>query len=435
MTKIFLTNIFLLLAFAGSLMAQTSYKPSESNLQNREKLKDAKLGMFVHYGVYTQLDDPDEAWAMRKYTVPAYEKIAEGFDPDHFNAKELVANAKRLGFKYITITTKHHDGFCLFDSKYTNWSVMHYGKQRRDLIKEVADECHKQGIKLHFYYSLLDWHHPDFTFRKDEGGTYKNQTVKANRDEQEYFKYMENQLTELLSNYGTVDGIWFDGYWSKDTKRYPFDKIYDLIHKLQPACMVVNNHDMFYINGEDFMVYALYAKFPQKDYDSDPYLKQLPLQAMDMASDKWGYYSKQINKPADTLIRNLVKVAANNAIFLLNTGPLADGSMDKNFIDTMKVVKTWLAKNGETINGTRGGPFALDTWGGSTQKGKKIYVHLFNPKNTDFQLPALNQRVKRIQYFHGKQTVNYENKNGSLLLRLDKAKIDSLDTIIEIELE
>ena len=336
--KKIITAFSIMLVFSMAGFAQSSYIPSKSNLENREWFNNAKLGLFIHYGIYSQLDDVDEAWAMRKYTVPQYEKIADQFDPRDFNAKEWVAAAKKLGFKYITVTTKHHDGFCLFDSKYTDWTIMHHGKKRLDIIKALADECHKQGIKLWLYYSLLDWHHPDFVFRKDEGGTYKHQLPNPNRDEQKYIQYMKNQLTELLTKYGTVAGIWFDGYWSKDVGRYPLGEIYKLIHQLQPACMIINNHDMFYIPGEDAMVYALYDPFPQSAYDSDIRLKQMPLQAMDMSSNKWGYYSKQIYKPVDTLIHNMEKVAGKHASFVLNTGPLPNGKLDEHFIDTIKVV-------------------------------------------------------------------------------------------------
>ena len=344
MRKIFSVFLFFY-SLSWAVFAQPPYTPSKGNIKNRKWFENTRLGLFIHFGVYTQLDDPDEAWAMRKYTVPQYEKFADDFDAKDFNAKEWVATAKQLGFKYITVTTKHHDGFCLFDSKYTDWTIMHRGKYRHDIIKDLANECHKQGIKLWLYYSLLDWHHPDFVFRKDEGGTYNHQLQNPNRDEQKYIQYMKNQLTELLTNYGDVAGIWFDGYWSKDVSRWPFNEIYSLIHKLQPACIIINNHDMFYIPGEDAMVYALYDPFPQAAYGSDPRLKQMPLQAMDMSSNKWGYYSKQIYKPVDTLISNIKKVEKQHATFVLNTGPLPGGKIDSNFIDSMRKVNTLLIKN------------------------------------------------------------------------------------------
>lgn len=339
-------RVFLLLCMVFGLLhhMDAQYKPSKENIKNRQWFSNAALGMFIHYGVYTHLDDPDEAWVMRKYPLQTYEKMAEDLDPSAFDARKWVSEAKSLGFKYITVTTKHHDGFCLFDSKYTDWTIMHHGKRRIDMIKALADECHKQGMKLHLYYSLLDWHHPDFVFRKGEGGTYDKRPEVANRDEKRYIEYMKHQLTELLTNYGKIDGIWFDGYWSKDVSRWPFGEIYSLIHKLQPACMIVNNHDMFYIDGEDFMVYALYDPFPQQAYDSDPRLQAMPLQAMDMSTNKWGYYSKQVYKPVDSLIHNINKVKARKASFVLNTGPLADGSLDPKFIDSMKVVNLRLDK-------------------------------------------------------------------------------------------
>ena len=327
-----------LFLYSFSSFAQSAYVPSKSNMENRKWFENSGLGLFIHFGVYTQLDDPDEAWAMRKYTIPQYEKFADQFDSDQFDAKKLVSTAKRLGFKYITICTKHHDGFCLFDSKYTDWTIMHHGKYRHDIIKDVAYECHKQGIKLWLYYSLLDWHHPDFVFHKEDGGVYAHQLPNPNRDEQKYIRYMKNQLTELLTNYGSIAGIWFDGYWSKNTGRWPFGEIYGLIHKVQPACMIINNHDMFYIPGEDAAVYALYDPFPQHDYNSDPVLKELPLQAMDKSSDKWGYYSKQKYKSVDTLVNNMRKVSGRHATFLLNTGPLPDGRLDPHFVDSMEIV-------------------------------------------------------------------------------------------------
>lgn len=322
-----------------SASAQQGYVPTAGNLKNRHWFEHAGMGLFIHFGIYSGLDDPDEAWAMRHYTLPAYEAVADNFNPKNFDAKKWVTQAKALGFKFITLTTKHHDGFCLFDSKFTDWTVMHFGKFRKDIVKAVADECHKQGMKLFLYYSLLDWHQPDFVFHKEDGGVYQYQASNKNRDEQKYIQFMENQLTELLTNYGKIDGIWFDGYWSKNIDRWPFDNLYGLIHRLQPACLIGNNHDMFYISGEDYAIYALYDPFPKANYDKDAALKQIPLEAMDMSSDKWGYYSKQVYKTVNTLLDNIRKVADHKAVFLLNTGPLPDGRMDPHFIDTMRCVR------------------------------------------------------------------------------------------------
>jgi len=221
---------------------------------------------------------------------------------------------------------------------------MHHGKYRHDIIKAIADECRQQGIKLWLYYSLLDWHHPDFVFHQEDGGIYKYRPPNPNRDEQKYVQYMENQLTELLTNYSNIAGIWFDGYWSKNINRWPFEDIYGLIHKIQTACMIINNHDMFYIPGEDAMVYALYDSFPQAAYQKNIKPIGLPLEAMDMSSDKWGYYSKEVYKPVNLLIQNIKKVESRPATFLLNTGPLPNGEMDPHFIDSMKTVRRLLLK-------------------------------------------------------------------------------------------
>ena len=207
--------------------AQSAYAPAPENLKAREWFQDAKFGLFVHWGVYSVLGDGE--WVMNNQKIPVadYEKLPALFNPEQFDAAEWVAMVKAAGMKYITITSKHHDGFAMFDSKVTDWDIVDRTPYRKDVLKPLADECRKQGIKLFFYYSQLDWHHPDYYPR---GRTGNDAGRPDAGDWNKYIDYMDAQLTELLTNYGEIGGIWFDGWWDRPDADWRLEETYALIH-------------------------------------------------------------------------------------------------------------------------------------------------------------------------------------------------------------
>src|ERR1700733_3033144 len=198
-----------LLPIASLVPAQVGYQPSPQNLEARHWFQDARFGLFIHWGVYSVLGDGE--WVMNNQKIPIteYEKLPPRFNPTEFDPAEWVALAKAAGMKYITITSKHHDGFQMFDSKVSDYNVADRTPYKKDVLKMLADECHKQGIKLFFYYSQLDWHSPDYFPR---GGTGRTAGRPETGDWNKYLDYMDAQLTELLTNYGEIAGIWFDGW-------------------------------------------------------------------------------------------------------------------------------------------------------------------------------------------------------------------------------
>ena len=256
--------------------AEPSYLPSAKNLEARRWFQDARFGLFIHWGVYSVLGDGEWVMNTRKLRVAEYERLPPQFNPSGFNAAEWVALAKAAGMKYITITSKHHDGFAMFDSKVSDWDIVERTPYKRDVLKQLAEECRKQGIKLFFYYSQLDWHHPDYFPR---GRTGRDADRPEHGDFDKYLDYMNAQLTELLTNYGPVAGIWFDGWWDRKDADWRLDRTYGLIHRLQPAALIGNNHHHAPFPGEDFQMFE--KDLPGQNatgFSGDSVVGQLPLE-------------------------------------------------------------------------------------------------------------------------------------------------------------
>src|SRR5208283_1730871 len=232
--------------FSCSLaLAQSDYQPSAESLQARREFQDMKFGMFIHWGVYSVLGDGEWVFHNRKLTLDEYERLPAFFDPEKFDAKAWVGLAKAAGMKYITITSCHHDGFAMFDSKISDWNIVQLTPYKQDPLKMLANEAQRQGIKLFFYYSQLDWHHPDY-YPRGKTETDKGRWDSGRPDHGNWNSYlddyMDGQLRELLTNYGPVGGIWFDGMWDKPDADWHLEKTYALIHQLQPAALIIPNH-------------------------------------------------------------------------------------------------------------------------------------------------------------------------------------------------
>jgi alpha-L-fucosidase len=231
--------------------AQTGYRPAAANLAAREWFQDARFGLFVHWGVYSVLGDGEWVMNNRKIPVADYEKLPAQFNPLQFDPAEWVALVKAAGMKYITITSKHHDGFAMFDSKTSDYNIVARTPYGKDVLKALAEECRKQGIKLFFYYSQLDWHNPDY-FPRGRTGTDAGRPDRGQWPR--YIEYMNAQLRELLTGYGDIGGIWFDGWWDRPEADWQLDRTYALIHQLQPQALIGANHHRRPFPGEDFQI-------------------------------------------------------------------------------------------------------------------------------------------------------------------------------------
>ena len=294
----------------------------------------------------------------------------------------------------------------------------------------MADECHKQGIKLHFYYSHLDWRRPDYPVGNTGHGTGRE---KGKENWNSYYQFMNNQLTELLTNYGEIGAIWFDGVWDKPE---PFDwqleEQYALIHKLQPACMVGNNHHRAPYAGEDIQLFERDLPGENKaGYSAGQKVTSLPLETCETMNHTWGYsITDQDYKSTKELIHYLVKAAGKNANLLMNIGPQPNGELPAVAIQRLKEVGEWMQVYGETIYGTRGGVITPREWGVTTQKGDKLYVHILNSQDKGLFLP-LTEKVKKAVLFKDQSKVDFKQDKNGVLLMLKQVPQD-VDTVIEL---
>lgn len=433
--------VFILCLFiGGNMMAQKDYQPSAKNMQNREWFQDAKFGLFIHWGMYCQLagggDQGIAEWIMNQKKIPIaqYEKIPQFFNPISYNPAEWVSMVKKAGMKYITITSKHHEGFAMYDSKVSDYNVVKRTPYAKDIIRMLKDECDRQGIRLFFYYSQLDWHHPDYYPRGNTGQTYTGRPESGNWDR--YIDYMNAQLSELLTNYGEIGGIWFDGMWDKPDAPWRLDETYSLIHKLQPGALIGSNHHKFPFPGEDFQMFE--RDLPGENsmgFNHTGAISELPLEMCETMNGSWGFNLADTNyKSSKQLIQTMVKAAGYGANFLLNTGPMPNGKIQPENIDTLMVMGEWLEKYGETIYGTRKGPFIPSAWGASTQKGNKIFLHVLDYNKETLTVAKLPKKVKSATFFDDQSKVIFKDTKEGIVLNIPNSKKKPIDTIILLEM-
>lgn len=412
-----------------------SYTPTEENLKSRQEFRDARFGIFLHWGLYAMLATGEWTMTNNNLNYKEYAKLAGGFYPSKFNAAEWVAAIKASGAKYICFTSRHHEGFSMFDTKYSDYNVVDATPFKRDILKELADECHKQGIRLHLYYSHLDWYREDYPWGRTGRGTGRPD---AKGNWLSYYQFMNNQLTELLTNYGPIGAIWFDGWWDQDQNSdfdWQLPGQYELIHKLQPACLVGNNHHQTPFEGEDIQIFERDLPGENKAGLSGQDISSLPLETCETMNGMWGYkITDQNYKSTKTLIHYLVKAAGKDANLLMNIGPQPDGCLPQVAVERLKEMGEWMKTYGETIYGTRGGCVAPHPWGVTTQKGDRLFVHILDLQDKALFLPLEGQKVKRAMDFASRQALKFKRVDGGIVLQLDEVPTE-VDKVVELQLD
>jgi alpha-L-fucosidase len=449
-TKNFLILLLTALLLIGSQLASAQL-PKETEAQKTQRLKwwtDARFGMFIHWGLYALPARHEWVKNNERLTNEQYQKYFETFNPDLYDPHEWAKMAKAAGMKYVVLTAKHHEGFCLFDSKFTDYKATNtpYGK---DLIKEYVEAFRAEGLKVGFYYSLIDWHHPDYTVdrvhpqRQDSDTAYAR--LNKGRDMNKYREYIKNQVTELLTNYGEISVIWFDfsfpGKNGKGHDDWDSENLLKLTRKLQPGIIVDDRLDLSNVEGGyDFVSpeQVKVSKWPEING------KRVPWETCQTFSGSWGYYRDENTwKSPAQLLELLIESVSKGGNLLLNVGPTARGVFDIRAQDRLKSMGDWMKFNNRSVYGCTEAPAGFtppaNTLLTYNPVSKRLYVHLLVYPMGNLTLPAMADKVKYVQFLHDASEIKFstgkdENKND-LNLQLPVQKPPTEIPVLEVILK
>ena len=384
-------------------------------------------------------------------TVAEYERLPARFNPTAYDPAAWVRLAKDAGMQYITITSKHHDGFAMWNSKVSDYNIVQATPYGQDALKMLAEECQRQGLKLFFYHSHLDWRHPDYYPR---GRTGQHSGRPGRGDFDAYLDFMNTQVEELASgDYGEVGGFWFDGWWDQQlqglgqsyapAKATQIDwrlrETYERIHRLQPQALIGNNHHVAPFPGETFQMFERDLPGQNTAGFNTSVISRLPLETADTINGSWGYNESDNDyKSSKALVHYLVRAAGNNANLLLNVGPTPQGTIQPALQKRLRQMGDWLGQYGEAIYGTRGGPMPEQAWGVSTQKGWTVYVHVLDPEAPEtLALPGTGDQVfKEARRFDtGAEVPLAHHGSSPVELQLPRAGRNPIDTVVALELD
>lgn len=441
MKKLFFAFLLASAALAGFAQSTDGekYVPSVGNLAARQQFSDSRFGIFLHWGLYSLFAQGE--WYMQNADInkDEYAKAADAFYPHSFNAAAWVKAIKEAGAKYICFTTRHHEGFSMWDTKQSDYNIMHtpYGK---DIVRQLADECHKQGIGLHLYYSHIDWTRDDYPTGRTGKNTGKDPKKK---NWTTYYQFMNAQLTELLTNYGEVDGIWFDGWWDHDEDTKPFDwqlpQQYALIHRLQPACIIGNNHHQTPFEGEDMQMFERDIPGENTAGLSGQSISQLPLETCQTMNGMWGYKIKdQDYKTAKELLRLLVRTTAKGANLLLNIGPQPNGELPDTALSRLHEMGTFLnSPASESIYATVAGGIAMGDSIVSTKSrvDGTLYLHLLTSKPLASVTIPFKGKIKSATSLLTGTNISFKvnHKEKTATFSIPDMKEDEIDYIIKVK--
>jgi alpha-L-fucosidase len=449
---------FALAACAGQVLGQTNPDgtPDTGDAHDGQKLvgaesqaaarrlqwwSEARFGMFIHWGLYAQDgcfwngQDGKTEHMMRHLQIPIaeHEKIAAVFNPVKFSADDWVSAAKSAGMKYMVITSKHHDGFAMFESPSNDYNIVKRTPWKRDAIRELAEACRKQGLKFGVYYSLgRDWHDPDVpTSVKADGNRRSNTWDFPDEDKKDFSKYFERkvkpQVRELLTQYGPIAVMWFDT--PERISKVQSEELVAMIRKLQPECII--NARV----GNRLGDYAVQEQKIPEGGDPQPWETCMTL------NRHWGYHKLDENwKPTETLVRNLIDITSKGGNFLLNVGPTGEGVIPAPSIERLREVGEWMRVNGEAIYGTTASPFQNLAWGRCTKKvdgdATTLYLHVFDwPKDGRLLVPGLKNNVTAASLLASGLKLKTSAADQGIFVEVPAAAPDKLSSVLVLKLK
>jgi len=447
MKKITLGFLTLLLLLVAQLQAQQKLS-NETDAQKEQRMAwwlNDRFGMFIHWGLYSLPARHEWVKSRERISDSDYQKYFDNFNPDLYNPREWARMAKAAGMKYAVLTTKHHEGFCLFDSKYTDYKSTNTAI-KKDLVKEWVDAFRAEGLKVGFYYSLIDWHHPDFTIdkhhpqRPNDPADYEK--LNKGRDMAKYRTYLHNQVKELMTNYGKIDILWLDfsypGEHGKGHDDWDSKNLLAMVRKLQPGILVDDRLDLNnYDDGFDFVTPEQYkvAEWPVRNG------KRVHWETCQTFSGSWGYYRDETSwKDNKQLLVLLIESVSKGGNLLLNVGPTSRGLFDYRANKALSGMGDWMAVNSRAIYGCTQAPAEFKTPDNSlltyNPTTKRLYVHLLDYPLQRFDLPGMKGKIKYAQFLHdGSEIKMRANDKGDVSMELPVLKPNVEIPVIELVLQ
>jgi alpha-L-fucosidase len=402
--------------------------------QGLNQFQDNRFGMFIHWGLYSILARQEWIMHLDRIPVPEYEKLVPQFNPVKFNAEEWVSIAADAGQKYMIITSRHHDGFSMYDTQLSDYKITNT-PFKRDPIQELADACARRGdVKLGFYSSLLDWHHPAYRFREESGLAWSD-----------YIAFLHGQVRELCTNFGDIASLWFDGDWPrhpfdennayfKAGGDFEYDKLYDMIHTLQPDAVVLNNHHTAPIPGEDIQGFEQDLPGMNTVGFNTSEVHDLPLEVCMTINDHWGYHATDNNhKTTRNLIHKVVRSASVGANYLLNVGPTAEGEILPAHAMRLRQMGSWLKLHGESVYGTRAGSITPPEGVVSTQRGDTHYLHVLDYVSNGVNIKQMPDTVTSAKLLRDNSPLTLQPYETGYFIDLPLELRDPYDTVIVLQ--
>ena len=406
----------------------------------------ARFGLFIHWGLYAipagewQGETGHAEWIRDTARIPIeeYDRLRYQFNPVKFNADEWVRMAKDAGMQYIVITSKHHDGFCLFDSQFTDYDVLSTPFQR-DVLRELADACRRAGLRICWYHSIMDWHDPEYLPRRP----WEQRTAEG-ADFDRYVAHLKNQLRELLTNYGPIGVLWFDGEWEETWNHARGQDLYAYVRRLQPSVIINNRVDK---GRNDMQGMTKGAEFAGDFGTPEQEIPATGLAGVDWETcmtmnDHWGYNRSDQNwKSSAELIRKLADVASKGGNFLLNVGPTAEGEFPPASVERLAAIGQWMQVNGAAIHGTQASPFQALPWGRCTQAklpngDTRLYLHVFDwPADGALVVAGLSNAARGAYVLAdpGRRALHVERIEDALVVRLPSEAPDPIDAVVVLD--
>ena len=410
--------------------------------------RDARFGMFIHWGLYAipagewKGNTNYAEWIRHSAQIPidTYDTFVGQFNPVNFDADQWVLSAKRAGMKYIVITSKHHDGFCLWDSELTEYDVMST-PFARDILKELSDACERHGIRFCFYHSIMDWHHPDYLPRR---GWEQAERPVGDADFDRYVQYMQGQVTELLTEYGDIGVMWFDGEWEATWTHEYGQPLYDLCLKLKPDVIVNDRVDVGRQGHTGHIAQGFAGDYatPEQHIPGEGPGQGLDWETCMTMNGHWGFNRVDRNfKSTTDLIRKLIDIASKGGNFLLNVGPKADGTFPQESIDRLNEVGEWMDVHGDAIYGTQLSPFGNLPWGRCTMKpragGSTLYFHVFDwPADGRLVIDGIGSKVGNARTLAEHDVpVSVSQREGTITIDLPSRPSNPHATVVAVDID